>query len=464
MSDVPAQLDLAATGDELYRLVERLYPICRSITGSGVSQSLDILQSYIPLTRHTLRSGTQVFDWTIPDEWNLRRAVLRDPAGGVVVDSDQHNLHVLNYSVALRRKVDFAELRPHLFSIPDHPDWVPYRTSYYKPNWGFCLPDRQLQTLQPGAYDVDIDATLTPGVMTWGELFLPGESADEMLISAHICHPSLANDNCSGLAVSTLLAMHLGSRRRKISYRFVFAPGTIGAIAWLAQNESHLHRLRAGLVISCVGDNGPMTYKRSRRGNAEIDQVVERVLSTSSKPHRIVDFIPFGYDERQYCSPGFNLPVGCLTRTPNGQYPEYHSSADNLSLMSRDGLADSLATYLRVCELLESGQFQGKASRALPNDARRSDQQIASDKTQDASPCYINTLPRCEPQLGKRGLYQATGGLADPGAAQLAMLWLLNYSDGQHSLQDISRRSGIDLTLLMQTVDLLKRHQLLVDL
>lgn len=423
--------DSYSPGDAMMSLIRALYPICRSITGDGLRRTLRTIGEQIRLEYTEIPSGTHVFDWTIPLEWNLQRAVLRAPDGSVVVDSDVHNLHVLNYSTPMHARMPLQELKPHLFSMPDKPDWIPYRTSYYAPNWGFCLPHRMLESLKEGEYEVAIDATLEPGSLTYAECVLPGDSDQEVLISAHACHPSLANDNLAGIAVAVELARWLETIHRRYTYRFIFAPGTIGSIAWLSRNQGAASKIAHGLVLSCLGDAGSITYKRSRRGTATIDRVVANVLHEAHEPHTINDFIPYGYDERQYCSPGFNLPVGVLMRTPNGQYPEYHSSADNLDLVKPASLEHSLRTLQRIVGVI------------------------------DANGYYINTHPHCEPQLGRRGLYSATGGNAKPPGYEMALLWALNYSDGDHDLLDISARSQIPFDTLHAAAVVLEEKGLL---
>lgn len=431
MADFGSSLALDQVGWDMHNLMAELHPICRSITGDGVRQSLAILQQHIPLQIEEVPSGTAVFDWTIPKEWNIRDAYVKNPAGEKVIDFQQHNLHVLNYSVPVRRRVTLAELQEHLFSLPEYPDWIPYRTSYYRENWGFCLSERTRQSLREGEYEVFIDATLEPGHLTYGEYLLPGESEEEVLLSCHSCHPSLANDNLSGMAVATFLAKALKKRPRRYSYRFLFIPGTIGSITWLARNEANAARIKHGLVLACLGDPGHSTYKRSRRGDAEIDRAVLHALKQSGQPYEVVDFSPYGYDERQYCSPGFNLAVGSLTRTPHGRFPEYHTSADNLELVRPEFLADSFAKYLAVLDVLEKNR------------------------------AYLNTNPKCEPQLGKRGLYGALGGLKDTKEREMAMLWVLNLSDGAHTLLDIADRAGYPFALVSEVADLLQEHGLL---
>ena len=335
MSDAVAvcsPTEMHSPGRDMHRLVTELYPICRSITGDGVRETLRRIGQHIPLSVHEVASGTPVFDWTVPKEWNIRDAYIKDASGKRVVDFKRSSLHVVNYSVPVRRTMSLEELKPHLFTLPEHPDWIPYRTSYYKESWGFCLSHRQLAELAAGEYEVCVDSSLVDGHLTYGECFLPGETSDEVLFSSHVCHPSLCNDNLSGVSLAFFLAKYLQSRPHRYSYRFLFAPATIGAIAWLAKNERQTERIKHGLILTCVGDAGRMTYKKSRRGNAEVDRAVAHVLKHGGE-HEITEFSPWGYDERQFCSPGFNLPVGCLMRTPNGRFPEYHTSADNLEFV-----------------------------------------------------------------------------------------------------------------------------------
>lgn len=403
-----------AAGERMYRLIEELYPICRSITGNGVRRTLDIIGRYVPLQRSEVPSGTRVFDWTVPKEWNIRDAYLRDPSGTKVVDFSRSNLHVVSYSQPVRARMSLGELHARLHTLPEHPEWIPYRTSYYNETWGFCLSERQRETLQDGEYEVVIDSTLADGHLSYGEYLLPGDTADEVLLSCHICHPSLCNDNLSGIALLTELACALQTRpRRRYSYRFLFIPGTIGSITWLARNEAQVDRIRHGLVVTCVGDGGRFTYKKSRRGNADIDRAALHVLATTTDDHEVIEFYPYGYDERQYCSPGFNLPVGSLSRSTHARYVEYHTSADDLQLVQPPYLAESLEKYLAVIDVLELDRV------------------------------YVNTQPKCEPQLGRRGLYRAIGASGNARANEMALLWVLNLSDGGHSLLDIAERAHV---------------------
>ena len=420
-------------GQELHDFAAELYPICRSITGGGIRQTLARIQQRIPLQITEVPTGTRVFDWTVPKEWNIRDAYVKDRDGKRVVDFQRSNLHVVNYSVPFHATMPLSELKPHLFTLPEHPNWVPYRTSYYKEEWGFCLSHNQMLALEDGNYEVCIDSTLEPGSLTYGECYVSGHSGDEVLISCHACHPSLANDNLSALTVATFLAQLLSGRDLHYSYRFLFLPGTIGAITWLARNHENTERIRHGLVLAGIGDAGPFHYKKSRRGNAEIDQAVAHVLHHSAKSAEILEFSPYGYDERQYCSPGFNLPVGCLMRSVWGTFAEYHTSADNLDFIRPEQLAESLTICAAILELLENN--------------RR----------------YLNLKPFCEPQLGKRDLYRSTGG--EPIGAEInARFWVLNFSDGEHSLLDIAESSGLPFSAISDASKILRSSGLLSEL
>ena len=413
-------------------LIARLYPICRSLTGDGVRKTLSILQEQIPLETHEVPSGTKVFDWTIPQEWNIRDAWIKNAAGDRLVDFQKLNLHVVSYSTPVRDRMRLADLKSHLFTLAGHPDWVPYRTSYYNPTWGFCLSENQLvQLSDEEEYDVCIDSSLADGHLTYGEYLLQGGTEDEFLISCHICHPSLANDNLSGIAVAIEIARQLATKARRYSYRFVFVPGSIGAITWLARNEERLGRIRHGLVLTCVGDAAGITYKRSRQGDAEIDRVFTYVLRNSAQSHEIVDFSPYGYDERQYCSPGINLSLGCMMRSVHGTFPEYHTSADNLEFVRPEALQDSLDKCLGVIQLIEDNRT------------------------------YINNSPKGEPQLGKRGLYQGLGAKEGRRQHELALLWVLNLSDGSNSLLDIAERANLPFGVIRAAADALASTDLL---
>lgn len=416
----------------MHDFIVKLFPICRSITGNGVRETLAYIRNKIPLEIHEVPSGTQVFDWSVPLEWNIADAFIKDSSGKRLIDFQQCNLHVVNYSAPIHQRMTLADLKPHLHSLPDRPTWIPYRTSYYRENWGFCLSHKQLSELPEGVeLEVCIDSTLSAGSLTYGECYLRGATEEEILVSCHVCHPSLCNDNLSGLAVTTALAKAMAEKARRYSYRFIFIPATIGAITWMARNEATLKNIKHGLVITGVGDRGTTTYKKSRRGDAEVDRAMQHILRHDEPGHRVIDFFPYGYDERQYCSPAFNLPVGCLMRTPHGQYPEYHTSADNLEFVRPESLAESYSHCLALFDILERNR------------------------------AYINTSPKCEPQLGRRGLYRDVAGQQETKTFELSMLWVLNMSDGTHSLLDIAERAGFPFAVIRKAADLLERHGLL---
>jgi aminopeptidase-like protein len=435
LSDVEIKysLNVNTIGTEIYQLISELYPICRSITGNGLRETLKIIQQHIPLSVHEVPTGTKVFDWTVPKEWNIKDAYIKNSQGEKIVDFANSNLHVVNYSIPVHQKLSLGELKSHLFTLPDYPDWIPYRTSFYKETWGFCLSHNQYLQLQDEEYEVCIDSSLEPGHLTYGEYFIPGESTDEVLISCHTCHPSLCNDNLSGIAIATFIAKYLSASKLRYSYRFIWIPATIGSITWLAVNEAQVSNVKHGLVLTCLGDGGKFTYKKSRRGNTEIDRVAAYVLKNSTQDYEIIDFFPYGYDERQYCSPGFNLAVGCLMRSPHDCFPEYHTSADNLNLVQPEYLAESFTQSISILDILDN-------NRAL-----------------------LNQNPKCEPQLGKRGLYQGYNAAQDKRLHDMAILWVLNLSDGEHTLLDIVQRSGLTFELINNAANALLKFNLLQE-
>ncbi|CUU58727.1 aminopeptidase-like domain-containing protein [Parafrankia irregularis] len=424
-------------GHRLYDLVAALMPPMRSITGNGVRATLDLvraaLPAQVPLTVHEVPTGTPVLDWTIPREWNVAGARLIGPDGRVVLDAADNPLHLLGYSIPMRARMPLAELRHHLYSMPDRPDWVPYRTSYYNDAWGFCLTDRQLAALPDGEYQVEIDTSLTEGSLTYGEIVLPGTSDEEFLVTTHLCHPAMANDNSSGIAVAIELAAALAARTRRYTYRLLFIPGTIGSITWLALNPGVIGRIRHGLVLTGLGDRGAPTYKRSRRGDAIIDRATARALAETGRPHRIVDFSPYGYDERQFCSPGFDLPVGRFGRSQHGEYPEYHTSADNLEFVTPESLADSFSILRRTIEICEADRV------------------------------WRNTSPYGEPQLGRRGLYRSIGATMNRASIEMGLLWVLNLADGTRGLLDIAERADLPFDAVANAADALAGVGLLVE-
>jgi aminopeptidase-like protein len=418
-------------GREAHELIARLFPLCRSLTGDGVRATLDVIQEEIPIVRTEIPSGTRIFDWIVPDEWNIRDAYLAAPDGTRVVDFRRSSLHVVSYSEPVRAKLPLSELRERLHTLPDRPSLVPYRTSYYERTWGFCLSHEQLLGLPDAEYEVVIDSTLGPGHLTYGELVVEGAGDREVLFSTYLCHPALANDNLSGIAVATMLARELQQRSLRHTYRIVFAPGTIGPLCWLHQNRDELDRIDHGLALSCIGDPGGFTYKRSRRGDADVDVAMETVLRDSGEPHRILPWEPWGGDERQFCSPGFDLPVGTLTRTPHGDFAGYHTSADSLDRLSPESLGGAVEACLALVDVLETN--------------RR----------------CTNLSPFGEPQLGRRGLYRSAGGAVEAPDDERALLWVLNQSDGEASLLDVARRSGLPYTVVRRAAERLEAVGLL---
>jgi aminopeptidase-like protein len=413
-------------GVEMHELMARLYPICRSLTGEGVRETFRILDQEVPLEVTEIPSGTQVFDWTLPREWNIRDAWIAGPDGKRVVDFRDSNLHVLGYSVPVSKRLPLGDLEEHLYAHAENPDWIPFRTSYYQENWGFCLSQRQLEQLPEGEYEVVIDSSLSDGFVTYAESAIPGDLADEVLFSTYVCHPSLCNDNLSGVVLTTTLAKYLRPMGLRYSYRFLLGPGTVGPLSWLWKNEASLGRIGHGLVLSCAGDTGHLTYKQSRRGGAEIDQAAAHIVRSTGGS--VIPFEPWGGDERQFCSPGFDLPVGALSRTPADKFPGYHSSADDLSFVRPEFLADSFQRCLEIVDVLETNTR------------------------------YMNLSPKGEPQLGKRGLYRSVAG---GSSAEAGLLWVLNLSDGGHSLLDISDRSGLPYAQVREAAEKLVEHELL---
>lgn len=412
------------------RIIEDLYPLCRSITGAGVRATLDRIALEVPLERAGVESGTRVFDWTVPDEWTIRDAWIA-PEGSTgavderIVDFRRSNLHVVGYSTPVDTVLPLDELRPRLHSLPDRPALVPYRTSYYTPDWGFCVADDLVRSLPDGRYRVVIDSDLRPGRLEWGEVVVPGASDRTVLFSTHVCHPSLCNDNLSGIAVLVELAKVVAAAPRRATYRFLFVPGTIGSLAWLHTHDDVVDWVTHGLVVTGLGDRTELTYKRSRRGDAPIDRIVTTLLRDHGAG-AVRAWSPYGYDERQYCSPGFDLPVGRLTRGVHGEYPEYHTSADDLSFVDDARLADSLDFLVGVVDAIE------------------------------ANGSVRNLSPYGEPQLGRRGLYSSMGGGMDSRSVEMAYLWVLD-GGGRGDLVDVAERSGLPLGAVLAAADRLRQ-------
>ncbi len=423
---VPPPMD----GTAIYELAARLYPHCRSLAGDGVRETLAIIGENLPLTVHQVPSGAPLYDWKAPQEWIIREAYIADTSGNRIVDFARHNLHVVNFSVSVRARMPLSALKAHIHTLPDQPDLIPYRTCYHAEGWGFCMAHSEFLAMQDSDYDVVIDAERRDGFLTFGEFIHRGETDETFILSAHLCHPSLANDNCSGLALLTRLGEVLQSRRTRLTYRLLFGPATFGALAWLQQNEAHLGLVRHGLVLSCVGDAGGPNYKRSRRGDAEIDRIMGHVLAGRADA-ALHDFWPYGYDERQFCSPGFNLPVGMFQRSLYGTFPEYHTSADNLDFIKPEYLDQSFNMVMQAIEISERNWRP------------------------------MNLSPKGEPQLGRRGLYGNMGG--DSRAAQnaMALLWVLNLADGEHSILDMAERAKLPFATLADAADRLRDAGLL---
>ena len=421
-------------GRGMHALARRLWPLHRSLTGQGTRESLCLIQKVLPgLTLHEVPSGTQVFDWTIPDEWTMRDATLTDPDGNLVVAYSESNLHVVGYSVPIDASLDLEELQEHLHSIPEQPDAVPYVTSYYNPRWGFCLTHELRQALKPGRYHARIDSTLEPGSLTYGELILPGESADEIFISTYICHPSLANNELSGPVVATALATYVMSLpRHHYTYRFAFTPESIGAIAYAACNLESLRRnVVAAINLSCIGDDRAYTYLASRNGNLRIDRLAKRVIRTRENV-REYSYLGRGSDERHYGAPGVDLPMISLMRSRYADYPEYHTSLDDLDrVVTPSGLQGGFDLVRDVIDAME------------------------------AEPVLVTTV-RGEPQLGRRGLYHTVQKKSTPEDVMLRTN-ILAYADGHHTLSDMVELFNAPLSTLRPMVDELISHGLLYE-
>lgn len=433
-NDFHQESNLDNIGEILYHLIKDLYPIGRSLTGDGNRKTLDILKQNISIEVHEVTSGTQVFDWTIPKEWNINAAYIKDSQGNLVVSLQNSALHVVGYSIPINKTISFDELKHHLFTLPEYPDWIPYRTSYYQESWGFCLSQNQLLEMKDDIYEVCIDSYLKDGSLTYGEYYIPGQISDEVLISCNICHPCMADENLSAIAICTILAKQLSLFSLRYSYRFLFSPATIGPITWLALNEHQTFRIKHGLVLTFLGDSKPFVYKKTRRDNSEIDEVLSHLLQESNKDYQIIDFFPYGYDERQFCSPGFNIAMGSFMRSQHGTFPEYHTSADNLDFINPINLAESFSICWAALHTLENNKF------------------------------YLNQAPKCEPQLGKRGIYQGLGSDENQREKEMAILWILNLSDGEHNLLNISKRSGIRFDTIHHVAKLLCKHNLLKEI
>jgi len=412
--------------NEIEKYFDRLWPINRSLTGNGNRETIKILSELIDLKITEVPSGTECFDWTVPPEWNVKEAWIKDGKGSIIVDFSINNLHLLGYSIPIKKKMSLSELKEHIYTLPDQPDLIPYLTSYYQERWGFCMSHNQLSALQEEDYEVYIDSSLDKtGSMSVGDVVLKGTSDKEILFSTYICHPSMASNELSGPLVSAFIYRELKKMTNRFyTYRFVFIPETIGSIYYLSRHGEHLKdKLDAGFVITCIGDPGNFTYKKSRRGNSLPDRCTEIILKQTEENFIIEDFFIGGSDERQYCSPGFNLPVGSLMRTRYGKYAEYHTSGDNKDYISFEAMEKSILKYLEIIHILENNYF------------------------------YENTMPYCEPQLGKRGLYPTLGSQKGTTDFVNAMMWILNLADGTNDLISISEKSKIPILELIPVVN-----------
>jgi aminopeptidase-like protein len=437
MSYFEQTLDLSKIQNEMFDLMKELFPICRSITGNGVRQTLKILQNHIEIKINEVPTDTKVFDWTIPNEWNINDAYIINPNGEKIIDFKKNNLHVLNYSEPIKKKISLNELKSHIHTIPDQPDAIPYVKSYYKKNWGFCMQYNKFKDLIDGEYEICIDSSLKPGSLTYGEFYIKGEVEEEILISCYICHPSMCNDNLSGVVLCTYLAKYLKNSKNYFSYRILFIPETIGAITWLSLNEKNISKIKTGLLATCLGDPGIFTYKKSRNEDDEINKIVFYVLKNLNMNFNTLEFSPIGSDERQFCSLGINLSIGSLMRTPYTRFPEYHTSADNLEFVKKESLGESYKIHLDIINILEHNRT------------------------------YLNLNPKCEPQLGKRGLYRniiirrLDGLIVDDDSKEGALLWILLYADGEHTLLDIAKKSNIDFNIIKEAAHSLYQKDLL---
>ena len=419
--------DGSAVGVEMLDLMRELYPLPRSLTGAGVRATLDSLGRELPIEIIEIPSGKQVFDWTVPREWAVREAWIEGPDGERLADFSHSPLHLLGYSTPIDTTLGLAELRRHVFTHPHDPDLIPYRTSYWEEQWGFCMSSAQLEALSDGEYHVVVDSTLEDGSLTMGEQRVAGSSDREFLLSTYLCHPALANDNLSGIALLWALGRTLAEQNLTYTYRLLWSPGTLGPLCWLDRNLRQLSRIEHGLAISCVGDPGPLRYKRSRRGDATIDRAA--IMTLRAKQGAIVrDWDPSGGDERQFCAPGFDLPLGTISRSPHGTFPEYHSSADNLDIVTAAALADSLQTVLEIIDTI------------------------------DTNGSYINLSPFGEPQLGRRGLYPS---VPDGTNTEAPLLWTLSLSDENTDLLAVAERSGLPYSSIRDAAEKLEQKGLL---
>lgn len=418
MNDIPKQY-----GQEMFNMMRRLWPICRSITGEGVRETLAILREKLPeMVIHEVPTGSRCYDWIVPKEWSIRDAYIVDPDGIRVLDFVESNLHVVSYSMPVDMEIDLDELQMHLHSLPELPEAIPYVTSYYKENWGFCLAHNVREKLVPGRYRIRIDSDLKDGSLSYGEIFFSGESEKEVLLSTYICHPSMANNELSGPCVTAQLAQWIKGLDRRFSYRIVFVPETIGAICYISRHLQHLKaNTIAGYVMTCVGDERAWSYMPSRQGNTLSDRVARHVLKHFAPAYKEYSFLERGSDERQYCSPGVDLPVSSVMRSKYATYPEYHTSLDNMDLVTPTGLEQAFLAHQRIIEVIEAD-------------------------------CTPRSLVLCEPKMSDRGLRPTTGKVGSAHSSR-DMMNLIAYADGSRSLLEIAEVINVPAWVLRQTAD-----------
>jgi aminopeptidase-like protein len=409
---------------EIYDDLKTLYPMCRSLTGLGIEKTLKYIRNQIPITIHKVESGLKVFDWTVPKEWNIKSAYIKNSKGETILDLKDHYLHVLNYSIPINKIVSLDELKEHLYTLPDFPDWIPYKTSYYKESWGFCMKHNEFLKLKEDNYHVVIDSTLEDGYLPYGELIIKGKTDKEILISSYCCHPQQCNDSLSGTVMAMHLAKHLLEKDNYYTYRFVFIPETIGAIVYLSKNIDIMKKNTiGGYVLTCLGDEGLFTYLKTKKENQFIDKLTLFLLEQSGLKYKIRDFETCGSDERQYNYPGVDLNIGSLMKTKYGEFNEYHTSADNLQFVTEKGLKETYDFYIKCFELIEVNHY------------------------------YVNTN-LCEPMLGKYGLYNLIGAskIRQGNIGEVCRV-ILYYCDGEHDLIDISNKLNIELMEVINILD-----------
>lgn len=422
-------------GEEIYNFCKKIFPINRSLTGDGVRKTLKEIEKIIPeIEIFEIPTGSKCFDWEVPKEWNCRQAYILTPEGKKICNYNKNNLHIVQYSIPINKEVSYEELEKHLYSLPDLPDAIPYVTSYYNETWGFCISDNERKKLKKGKYKVVIDSLLKEGSLSYGEIIFKGKEDKEILFTTYICHPSMANNETSGIALNTFLAKYIKSlKNRRFTYRFVFVPETIGSICYIDKNLNNLKKnLQAGFVVTCVGDNLSYSYIASRNANTLADKVALNVLKYSVKEFKEYSFTIQGSDERQYCSPKVDLPVCSVTRSRYGTYKEYHTSLDNMDFVSSEGFNGAYEVYVKIINILENNY-------------------------------YYELTTFCEPQLGKRGLYPNISTLETARETNV-MMNLLSYADGKNDLIDIANIIGVSADKLIDIAKKLEKYNILTQI